>query len=271
MKNFIVTGSFDKLGSRDLRLLQEAANFGKLLVFLWSDEIIFNKFGKKPNFPQEERKYFLDAVRYVDQTILIDENNSYDELPDVAGIQRDIWVLNETEDTSKKRFYAYENGIIYQVKRNSDLHGFPSYPVYDIHSQTKKVIVTGCFDWLHSGHVRFFEQTSQLGDLYVVVGHDENIRLLKGKGHPMFSQDERRYMVNSIKFVKQALISSGSGWMDAKPEIRKIKPDIYAVNEDGDKPNKRAFCEDHGIEYVVLKRTPAAGLPKRTSTNLRGF
>ena len=87
----------------------------------------------------------------------------------------------------------------------------------------------------------------------------------------MYSEDERRYMAGSIRFVKQALISSGSGWMDAEPEIAMIRPDIYAVNEDGDKPEKRKFCEQYGLEYVVLRRTPAAGLPERTSTNLRGF
>jgi cytidyltransferase-like protein len=89
------------------------------------------------------------------------------------------------------------------------------------------VIVTGCFDWLHSGHVRFFEETSELGDLYVVVGHDENIKLLKGAGHPMFSQDERRYMVQSVCCVKQALISTGHGWMDAKPAGTNLKLDLH--------------------------------------------
>jgi len=138
-------------------------------------------------------------------------------------------------------------------------------------SSRKKVLVTGCFDWFHSGHVRFFEEVSELGDLYVVVGHDANIRLLKGEGHPMFSQEQRRYMVGSVRYVTQALISSGHGWLDAEPEIERLRPDIYAVNEDGDKPEKRRYCEDHGIEYVVLKRLPKPGLPKRQSTTLRGF
>jgi hypothetical protein len=78
-------------------------------------------------------------------------------------------------------------------------------------------------------------------------------------------------MVQSIRYVKQALISTGCGWMDAEPEIALIKPDIYAVNEDGDKPEKRAFCEGHGIQYVVLKRIPKEGLPQRQSTDFRGF
>ena len=135
----------------------------------------------------------------------------------------------------------------------------------------KKVVVTGCYDWFHSGHVRFTEEVSAYGDLYVIIGHDANIRFLKGSGHPLYPQAERRYVVGSIKYVKQALITSGEGWLDADPEIRQLKPDIYAVNEDGDKGGKREYCEKLGIEYLVLKRTPAPGLPGRSSTHLRGF
>ena len=105
----------------------------------------------------------------------------------------------------------------------------------------------------------------------MIVGHDENIRLLKGAGHPLLPQEERCYVVGSIKYVKQALVSTGDGWLDADPEIQRLKPDIYAVNEDGDKGGKREYCEKNGIQYLVLKRTPAPGLPKRTSTDLRGF
>jgi hypothetical protein len=78
-------------------------------------------------------------------------------------------------------------------------------------------------------------------------------------------------MAGSIRFVKLALISSGDGWLDAEPEIERLRPDIYAVNEDGDRPEKRQFCADHGIEYRVLQRRPKEGLPRRQSTDLRGF
>ena len=179
----------------------------------------------------------------------------------------------KARNNPRKPAYGESHGIEYHVLKEEDLRGFPALP-FDPkgeRSSQKRVIVTGCYDWFHSGHVRFFEEVSGLGELYVVVGHDANIKLLKGEGHPMFSQDERRYMVQSVRFVKRALVSSGRGWMDAEPEVVVIKPDIYAVNEDGDVPQKRAFCKEHGIEYVVLKRTPKEGLPKRHSTNFRGF
>jgi hypothetical protein len=43
------------------------------------------------------------------------------------------------------------------------------------------------------------------------------------------------------------------------------------VNEDGDRPEKKQYCEAHGIEYRVLKRIPKDGLPRRAGTELRGF
>ncbi len=138
-------------------------------------------------------------------------------------------------------------------------------------SDRTRVIVTGCYDWFHSGHVRFFEEVSGLGDLYVVGRQRRQHPLLKGEGHPLFPQQQRRYLVQSIRYVKQASISTGQGWLDAEPEIRRIRPHIYAVNEDGDRPEKRQYCEAHGIEYRVLKRLPKAGLPRRQSRDLRGF
>ena len=133
------------------------------------------------------------------------------------------------------------------------------------------VVVTGCFDWVHSGHIRFFMDAAEHGALYVVIGSDRNVRLLKGEGHPLQREEERRYMVGSMKPVYRCLVSSGSGWMDAEPEIDRLKPTAYVVNEDGDKPEKREFCAAHGLKYVVLERVPHEGLPARSSTDLRGF
>jgi cytidyltransferase-like protein len=154
---------------------------------------------------------------------------------------------------------------------DQELEGFPGFPLHPSDRSKRRVVVTGCFDWLHSGHVRFFEEVSAHGELYVVVGHDANVRLLKGEGHPRFPQEQRRYMTGAVRHVHRSLVSTGSGWMDAEPEIAAIGAHVYAVNEDGDKPEKREFCRAHGLEYLVLRRVPAAGLPRRTSTGLRGF
>jgi cytidyltransferase-like protein len=193
-----------------------------------------------------------------------------DALPEVAGLEPSVWADVESPSNAQRRQWCEKRGWQYRVFTAEELAGFPGFPALSV-SQRKKVIVTGCYDWLHSGHVRFFEEVSTHGDLYVVVGHDANIRLLKGQGHPLQSQDERRYMVGAVRYVTQALVSSGNGWLDAEPEIQRIKPDIYAVNEDGDRGGKREYCARAGLEYLVLKRIPAPGLPPRSSTDLRGF
>ena len=272
-KTVVAAGAFDDFSSRHVRLLDEAAKLGAVHVLLWSDECVRALKGRSPNFPQAERLYLLESSRFVKTVSLVRDQTDGEALPRAGELKPEIWVVEEEEDNSWKRAAAASLGIEYRVFKKQDLSGFPSLPFNppDFGTSRKRVIVTGCFDWFHSGHVRFFEEVSELGDLYVVVGHDENIKLLKGEGHPMFSERERRYMVASVRFVKQALVSSGHGWMDAAPEIALIKPHIYAVNADGDVPEKRAFSKEHGIEYVVLTRAPKQGLPKRQSTVLRGF
>ena len=273
MKHVVVSGSFDDLRSPQVRFLQEAARLGPLEVTLWSDEVVRNLHGKGPKFPYGERQYLLESIRYVDRVTPYDWPADPDALPLSNGGLPAAWVVDEAGDNTGKQVFCRAHGIVYCVLRKENLLGFPadSPDAMPAPSGRKKVIVTGCYDWFHSGHVRFFEEVSALGDLYVAIGHDANIRLLKGEGHPLFPEQERRFMVQSIRSVKQALVTSGEGWLDAEPEIQRIRPDIYAVNEDGDRPEKRSYCEAHGIEYRVLKRIPKQGLPKRQSTNLRGF
>ncbi len=132
----------------------------------------------------------------------------------------------------------------------------------------KKVFVSGCYDLLHSGHVEFFRQAAEYGDLYVGIGSDKTI--LGYKHHKtVYSEQERLFMVKSIRYVKDAFINAGSGVMDFVPTVEKLKPDILVVNEDGDREAKRLFCEKKGIEYIVLKRTPQDGLQARSSTDLK--
>lgn len=271
MKSVVVTGGFDNFGSRQLRLLQKASELGPVTALLWPDETLRLLTGKSPRFPVDERLYLLKAVRYVSRVVPVAAGFNVDLPPELEELRPQIWVDDENAANEARRTFSQQHGWDYRVLSVDQLKGFPEIPPASQQSGRKKVVVTGCYDWFHSGHVRFFEEVSAYGDLYVIVGHDANIRLLKGQAHPLLPQEERRYVAGSIRYVTQALISSGQGWLDADPEIRRLKPDIYAVNEDGDRGGKRDYCSEHGIEYLVLKRVPAPGLPSRSSTELRGF
>lgn len=131
-----------------------------------------------------------------------------------------------------------------------------------------KVFVSGCFDVLHSGHIRFFEEASQYGDLYVSIGSDKTVNELKNRP-TLYNENERLYMVSAIRFVTQAFVAKGSGKLDFAEEIKAIKPDIFFVNADGDSAEKRQFVESLGIRYIVSNRIPKDLLPVRSTTAIR--
>lgn len=130
----------------------------------------------------------------------------------------------------------------------------------------KIVMVSGCYDLLHAGHIAFFKSAAQYGKVHAYLGQDENIKLLKGKA-PYFSQEERKYMVGAVRYVEKACIASGSGMLDFEPDMKELKPDVFVVNTDGYTEGKKRICEENGVELVVLERTPEEGLPARSSSN----
>ena len=132
----------------------------------------------------------------------------------------------------------------------------------------KKVLVSGCFDMLHSGHIAFLKSAAIHGNVYVCIGSDQTVYELK-KRYPVNTENERKYLLESLRDVHEVCISSGSGYLDFLPELDRIKPDIFVVNKDGFSKEKEQLCKANGIELIVLEREPHAGLPPRSTTELR--
>jgi cytidyltransferase-like protein len=266
----VVQHSLDDLRSDDVRFLQEAARHGELHLRIPSDALIAQLTGSEPKFPVAERLFLADSTRWVSSAEVVEQPLA-SALHTVAADGVTVVVRGEDDDPVL-RAAADRAGVRVQIVSPDDRAGFPIVePEGELPAATPTVVVTGCFDWVHSGHIRFFMDAAQHGALYVIIGSDRNVRMLKGEGHPLQREEERRYMVGSMKSVYRCLVSSGSGWMDTEPEIDALKPTSYVVNEDGDKPEKREFCEVHGLRYIVLARVPHEGLPARSSTDLRGF
>jgi len=129
-------------------------------------------------------------------------------------------------------------------------------------------MLTGCFDLLHSGHVAFLKEAASYGDLYVCIGSDRNVQHLKGR-YPINLELERKYMLESLKWVHEVRINKGMGLLDFEAELDAIRPDIFIVNEDGHSPAKEQLCRSKGVQYIVSRRVPEAGLPPRSTTALR--
>src|SRR3989344_1704766 len=97
----------------------------------------------------------------------------------------------------------------------------------------KKVLVGGCFDLLHEGHIIFLKKAKEAGNyLIVLLESDEKIRKLKGKGRPIQSQKIRAKALEELGFVDQVIPLP---FMETEIEyddlVKKIKPDVIAVTE----------------------------------------
>jgi len=97
----------------------------------------------------------------------------------------------------------------------------------------KIVLVGGCFDILHIGHARFLSEAKAMGDdLVVLLESDRNVRRLKGKNRPIFTQKQRAEMLSSLRMVDLiVLLPIMDNDNDYLNLVTKIKPEIIAVTE----------------------------------------
>lgn len=74
--------------------------------------------------------------------------------------------------------------------------------------QNKQVVlVGGCFDLLHLGHITLLEEAKKQGNILIVLlESDERIRELKGNNRPLHTQDQRAHMLTSIRSVDYVLL-----------------------------------------------------------------
>jgi len=95
------------------------------------------------------------------------------------------------------------------------------------------VLVGGCFDILHIGHVRFLSEAKRMGDyLVVLLESDQRVRALKGEKRPVFIQKERAEMLSALKSVDLVvLLPMLETDRDYLNLIKRIKPDVIAVTE----------------------------------------
>lgn len=120
--------------------------------------------------------------------------------------------------------------------------------------KTEIVLVGGCFDILHYGHIQFLKKAKKLGNyLIIALESDENTRRLKGPGRPIRSQKQRKEVLKSLQFVDKVII------LPLVPDYLKltqeVKPQIIAVTA-GDLmiKKKKLLAEKIGAKIVVIPK-----------------
>jgi D-beta-D-heptose 7-phosphate kinase/D-beta-D-heptose 1-phosphate adenosyltransferase len=73
----------------------------------------------------------------------------------------------------------------------------------------KTIWVNGCFDIIHSGHIEILKYARSKGDLLIVgIDSDERVSFLKGKDRPINSQNNRKTVLESIRYVDEVVVFS---------------------------------------------------------------
>ena len=91
------------------------------------------------------------------------------------------------------------------------------------------IFTNGCFDVLHRGHVELLQFCKDLGEVVVGLNSDESVRRIKGESRPINNQEDREFLLRSLKFVDNVIIFDEDTPYGL---IKRIKPDIIVKGGD---------------------------------------
>jgi rfaE bifunctional protein nucleotidyltransferase chain/domain len=129
----------------------------------------------------------------------------------------------------------------------------------ELAAQGKRLVFTnGCFDILHTGHVRYLQQARALGDaLVVAVNGDVSVRALKGPTRPINPEEDRSEVLAALACVDFVTIFQTERVTDL---LRTIQPHVYAKGGDYTvaslDPGERGALEEAGTEIRILPLVP---------------
>lgn len=119
------------------------------------------------------------------------------------------------------------------------------------------VLVGGCFDLLHFGHISFLKKAKSLGDrLVVALESDENVKRMKGDARPIHTQEQRKLMLESVSCVDEVIaLPPMHSDEDYFAFVRKINPSVIAITEgDSMKDKKREQADAVGAALVEIPK-----------------
>tara|TARA_R110002012_G_scaffold315603_1_gene529579 strand:- start:17649 stop:18035 length:387 start_codon:yes stop_codon:yes gene_type:complete len=115
----------------------------------------------------------------------------------------------------------------------------------------KTVWVNGCFDVLHRGHVELFKFAKSHGDFLVIgIDSDKRVKNLKGPARPINNEVDRKFFLESIKFVDKVVIFNSED--ELRSAISVHNPDKMIVGSDYE--NKKVIGSEFSKELIFFDR-----------------
>lgn len=119
------------------------------------------------------------------------------------------------------------------------------------------VLVGGCFDLLHDGHISLFEKAKDKGDVLVVLlESDKRIQQLKGSSRPLHTQEQRAHMLSAIRSIDFiVLLPNGIAAKDYDMIVKQLQPAIIATTKGSD-AEKYIYhqAEEVGAEVYIIPK-----------------
>lgn len=130
---------------------------------------------------------------------------------------------------------------------------FENASQYREKNKGKRIVFTnGCFDILHSGHVRYLNEAASLGDVLIVgLNSDSSVKRLKGEGRPINSQEDRAEVIKALRCVDYVVVFDDDTPYEL---ISRIKPDVLVKGGDY-KPYEvvgKDIVESNGGSVVII-------------------
>ena len=123
----------------------------------------------------------------------------------------------------------------------------------------KIILTNGCFDVIHAGHVAYLREAKALGDVLVVaINCDEQVRIQKGKGRPIYREAERLDILSEFQCIDYLTVFDDP---TARELLRGIQPDIYVKGGDyrPEEINEYDLVQQLGIDLRILAHRPGLG------------
>ncbi len=132
----------------------------------------------------------------------------------------------------------------------------------------KIVLLGGCFDILHIGHLRYLKKAKRFGDILVVgINDDQFIKKTKGNHRPHVTENQRAEMLLGIRYVDHVFITRMALY-DSKI-LQAIKPDVLIfANEPGKTRRRKIIAKKIIEEFPIIKIQFISSGIRKVSTSM---
>jgi len=242
-------------------VLLDKSNVAKLLITCGKDGMIFFEPGKKPFTISTEAREVYDVSGAGDTVVAvlglgIAAGLSFHDAVVLANTAAGIVVgkVGTATVTRQELSRALQQPADSMVSKHKSIKELSELS-RKLRIDRKRIVLTnGCFDLLHTGHIKLFAASKRLGDvMFVALDDDDSVRRLKGADRPVISAAERVGILSALDSVDYVVVFATH---ELDEIIKAIRPDVLTKgsNYGSEEVEGREIVESHGgrVELIPI-------------------